>query len=112
MSTQTDHTYKYDVEDGVKCGGCNWEVYALYVMAPSQEVADQLLRAAYGCARAGCGILSWEHGQLIGFQGEDRETATPIWKGPHLGHDFEEQTEMDGAGMCGDCYASMLAVDE
>lgn len=112
MPTQTDPTYKYDVEDGVKCGGCNWEVYALYVMASTKEDADRLLHAAYGCAHPECGILQWEHGRLLGFQGEDRETATPIWQGPHLDHDFEDQTEMVGAGLCGECYAAMLAVTE
>ncbi|MBI4201195.1 MAG: hypothetical protein HY531_02770 [Chloroflexi bacterium] len=117
MSTQTERTYRYVVGEGTKCGGCNWETSALYVLAPSEETADQLLRDSYGCAlqlkgAARCEVLEWEHGRIIGYQGDDRETATPIWEGPHLDHDFEERTEMDGAGMCGECFASMLAVNE
>lgn len=107
MSTQPERTYRYRPGEGTRCGGCNWETSALYVLAPSQEQADHLLRNSYGCAR--CGIKEWEHGRVIGFQGEDRETATPIWEGPHLDHDFEDRTQADGAGLCGECYAAMLA---
>ncbi len=87
-------TYRYPCGEGVKCGGCNWETTALYVLASSQEEADQLLRNAYGCAR--CQALEWEHLSDAATHGVPD-------------HDYEERDEADGGGLCGECYASMLA---
>ena len=34
----------FEVEPTDKCGGCNWPAYKLFVLAETQEVADELYR--------------------------------------------------------------------
>jgi len=104
-------TFEFQVEGGVKCGGCNWETSRLYVEAASREEADQQLHNLYGCSS--CGKLEWEHPSLLGFRGESRETAVPYYSTGVEGacSDFSPISDeaMDGEGMCGECFASYLA---
>lgn len=64
------------------------------MLAVSQVEAGLLGKDAYGCAR--CQTLKWEHrpdGEAHSFHG----------------HDYQERDKADGAGLCGGCYAPMLA---
>src|SRR3990170_248266 len=104
-------TFEFQITNGVKCGGCNWETARLYVESTSREEADRLLHMAYGCS--GCSKLEWEHPTLLGFRGESRETAEPFYTPGIEGAcgDFAPNSDeaMDGAGMCGECFGSYLA---
>ena len=104
-------TFEFQVVDGVKCGGGNWETSRLYVDATSREEAAQQLQKLYGCTN--CDKLEWEHPSLLGFRGEERETAEPYYSTGAEGacSDFSPNSDQafDGAGMCGECFASYLA---
>ena len=104
-------TFEFQVVDGVKCGGCNWETSKLYVAAANLEAADALLHNLYGCS--GCGKLEWEHPSFLGFRGGGRENAEPYYTTGAEGacSDFSPNSDeaMEGAGMCGECFASYLA---
>jgi len=52
--------FRFHFEDEVKCGGCNWRTYNLYVLADTREEAKDLLRKGEAglCGECMCDLLS------------------------------------------------------
>lgn len=51
--------FKFPVEEGSECGGCNWETSVKYVIATSEEEARRLLDEGVAglCADCICELL-------------------------------------------------------
>ncbi len=43
MDKKSLQIYEFAVEEGTKCGGCNWETSRMYVLADSKEEAEKCL---------------------------------------------------------------------